>query len=90
MGASEVTAKTAADVVADALPEDATSLAASDAHGSDTGKKPAPLLAQLFTVFLISCISFGSHWSTGVTGAMKSTIKKVYYYCRRLETGRLF
>ncbi|CEL01359.1 hypothetical protein ASPCAL00943 [Aspergillus calidoustus] len=76
MGASEVTAKTAADVVADALPEEATSLAASDAHGTDTGKKPAPLLAKLFTVFLISCISFGSHWSTGVTGAMKSTIKK--------------
>ncbi|KAL4763824.1 putative MFS transporter [Aspergillus foveolatus] len=40
------------------------------------GKSPPPLLAKLFAVFLISCISFGSHWSSGVTGAMKSTIKK--------------
>lgn len=41
------------------------------------GKKPPPLAAKLIAVALISCISFGSHWSTGVTGAMKSTIKKV-------------
>ncbi|KAF7158672.1 hypothetical protein CNMCM6106_005462 [Aspergillus hiratsukae] len=40
------------------------------------GKRPPPLLAKIFAVFLISCISFGSHWSSGVTGAMKSTIKK--------------
>ncbi|KAL5342022.1 major facilitator superfamily domain-containing protein [Aspergillus crustosus] len=40
------------------------------------GKRPPPLGAKLFAVFLISCISFGSHWSSGVTGAMKSTIKK--------------
>ncbi|KAL4947157.1 major facilitator superfamily domain-containing protein [Aspergillus filifer] len=40
------------------------------------GKRPPPLFAKLFAVFLISCISFGSHWSSGVTGAMKSTIKK--------------
>jgi hypothetical protein len=41
------------------------------------GKRPPPLLAKILAVFLISCISFGSHWSSGVTGAMKSTIKKV-------------
>ncbi|KAL4920913.1 major facilitator superfamily domain-containing protein [Aspergillus aurantiobrunneus] len=46
-----------------------------DAPSAD-GKRPPPLLAKLFAVFLISCISFGSHWSSGVTGAMKSTIKK--------------
>lgn len=40
------------------------------------GKRPPPLLAKIFAVFLISCISFGSHWSSGVTGTMKSTIKK--------------
>ncbi|KAL4950981.1 hypothetical protein BDW69DRAFT_186829 [Aspergillus filifer] len=40
------------------------------------GKRPPPLLAKLFAVFLASCIRFGSHWSSGVTGAMKSTIKK--------------
>lgn len=43
----------------------------------DAGKRPPPLWAKLFAVLLISCISFGSRWSSGVTGAMKSTIKKV-------------
>ncbi|OQE29842.1 hypothetical protein PENSTE_c002G03771 [Penicillium steckii] len=43
---------------------------------SNDGRRPPPLLAKLFAVLLISCISFGSHWSSGVTGAMKSTIKK--------------
>ncbi|KAE8152635.1 MFS general substrate transporter [Aspergillus avenaceus] len=42
----------------------------------ENGKRPPPLLAKLAAVFLISCISFGSAWSSGVTGAMKSTIKK--------------
>ncbi|GAT25696.1 MFS transporter [Aspergillus luchuensis] len=40
------------------------------------GKRPPPLLAKLIAVFVISCISFGSHWSSGVVGAMKSTLKK--------------
>lgn len=43
---------------------------------SDADKKAPPLVAKLFAVLLISCISFGSHWSSGVMGAMKSTIKK--------------
>ncbi|KAJ5396805.1 hypothetical protein N7509_004918 [Penicillium cosmopolitanum] len=43
---------------------------------SNDGRRPPPLAAKLFAVVLISCISFGSHWSSGVTGAMKSTIKK--------------
>lgn len=32
------------------------------------GKRPPPLLAKIFAVFFISCISFGSHWSSEVTG----------------------
>jgi hypothetical protein len=47
---------------------------------SNDGRTPPPLAAKLFAVVLISCISFGSHWSSGVTGAMKSTIKKVQYH----------
>lgn len=43
----------------------------------DDDRKPPPLLARLAAVFFISCISFSSHWSSGVTGAMKSTLKKV-------------
>ncbi|OJI81339.1 hypothetical protein ASPTUDRAFT_58624 [Aspergillus tubingensis CBS 134.48] len=40
------------------------------------GKRPPPLIAKLIAVVVISCISFGSHWSSGVVGAMKSTLKK--------------
>lgn len=36
----------------------------------------APLKWKLAAVLLISGISFGSSWSSGITGAMKSTIKK--------------
>ncbi|KAL4926770.1 putative MFS transporter [Aspergillus undulatus] len=58
--------------------EPAVSFPSQEDAGAPTmdGKRPPPLLAKLFAVFLISCISFGSHWSSGVTGAMKSTIKK--------------
>lgn len=38
---------------------------------------PVPLRMKLLSVLLVSCIGFGSQWSSGVTGAMKSTIKKV-------------
>ncbi|RLL97661.1 hypothetical protein CFD26_104672 [Aspergillus turcosus] len=51
------------------------------------GKRPPPLLAKILAVFLISCISFGSHWSSGVTGAMKSTIKKVGLPVTSLQTS---
>lgn len=36
-----------------------------------------PLRIKLVAVLLVSLIGFGSHWSSGVTGAMKATIKKV-------------
>lgn len=36
-----------------------------------------PLRIKFIAVILVSLIGFGSHWSSGVTGAMKSTIKKV-------------
>ncbi|KAJ5310051.1 DNA replication regulator Sld3 [Penicillium atrosanguineum] len=52
-----------------------TSLDTASSHSSE-GKKPPPFSAKLFAVALIASISFGSHWSSGVTGAMKSTIKK--------------
>lgn len=37
---------------------------------------PVPLSWKLMSVVLVTCIGFGSQWSSGVTGAMKSTIKK--------------
>ncbi|OAA70635.1 MFS transporter [Cordyceps fumosorosea ARSEF 2679] len=44
---------------------------------SATNRETAiPLRIKLIAVVLVSLIGFGSHWSSGVTGAMKSTIKK--------------
>lgn len=60
-------------------PTDDTQKSTSDTASSNSSddKKPPPLSAKLFAVALIASISFGSHWSSGVTGAMKSTLKKV-------------
>lgn len=35
-----------------------------------------PLKWKLTSILLVSAIGFGSHWSSGITGAMKSTLKK--------------
>lgn len=49
-------------------------------HASQA-EKPAlpqvPLSWKIASVVLVSCIGFGSNWSSGITGAMKSTLKKV-------------
>jgi hypothetical protein len=39
---------------------------------------PVPLKIKLLSVLLVSCIGFGSQWSSGVSSAMKSTMKKVH------------
>lgn len=36
-----------------------------------------PVSMKLVAVLLVTLIGFGSHWSAGVTSAMKSTLKKV-------------
>ncbi|KAH7385589.1 major facilitator superfamily domain-containing protein [Phaeosphaeria sp. MPI-PUGE-AT-0046c] len=35
-----------------------------------------PMRMKLISVLLVTAVGFGSHWSSGVTGAMKSTLKK--------------
>ncbi|KAJ5613639.1 hypothetical protein N7528_007293 [Penicillium herquei] len=76
--ASKEISKSAINEVSEPLPGDTDSAKSEEIAGSDPndGKRPPPLAARLFAVALISCISFGSHWSTGVTGAMKTTLKK--------------
>jgi hypothetical protein len=77
MTTKEIVSKSALEEVSE--PSEDKQISSSDtasSHRSD-GKTPPPLSAKLFAVALIACISFGSHWSSGVTGAMKSTIKKV-------------
>lgn len=36
-----------------------------------------PLRYKLASILFVSAIGFGSNWSSGITGAMKTTIKKV-------------
>lgn len=50
---------------------------ASSTERSDDGSANVPLKIKLFAVLLVTAVGFGSHWSSGVTGAMKSTLKKV-------------
>ncbi|KAH8651888.1 major facilitator superfamily domain-containing protein [Tricladium varicosporioides] len=37
---------------------------------------PVPLKWKLTSILMVSAIGFGSNWSSGITGAMKTTIKK--------------
>jgi hypothetical protein len=48
----------------------------SDASSDSSTLTPAPLRWKIMAILLITAIGFGSHWSSGITGAMKSTIKK--------------
>ncbi|KAM0510629.1 hypothetical protein D7B24_009287 [Verticillium nonalfalfae] len=49
--------------------------AASSDHASDD-LQPVPLSWKLASIVLVTMIGFGSRWSSGITGAMKSTMKK--------------
>ena len=59
-----------------------------DGNSKDSSLPPVPLQMKLLSVFLVTCIGFGSQWSSGVTGAMKSTIKKVCCGCSILHFPR--
>ena len=49
------------------------------AGSQNDGKKPVPLNMKILSVIIVSMIGFGGHWSSGVTGALKSTLKKATY-----------
>lgn len=59
---------------ADSKDDDSTSL-----HSAGGRSLRVPMTMKLLSVVLVSLIGFGSHWSSGVTGAMKSTLKKVRF-----------
>lgn len=60
------------------VPVDVSSDGASAQDQSvDARSSKIPWSIRITAVCLVSLIGFGSHWSTGVTGAMKSTLKKV-------------
>ena len=60
------------------IEKDASSQVVASLHASENdGKVTVPLSFKIASVLLVSAIGFGSSWSSGITGAMKTTIKKV-------------
>lgn len=49
----------------------------SDVKSPPATRDEVPLSFKILSVALVAGIGFGSSWSGGVTGAMKSTLKKV-------------
>lgn len=60
-------------------PSDGTPPVSVDGDAS-TRSSQVPWSMKVLAVILVSSIGFGSHWSSGVTGAMKSTLKKASTY----------
>ncbi|CAN8105692.1 unnamed protein product [Discula destructiva] len=60
---------TTTDALSDDSPE-------RDGDDSSTKSNKVPWTMKVLAVMLVTFIGFGSHWSGGVTGAMKSTLKK--------------
>jgi len=53
---------------------------ASDEPGNDGPElQVVPLRFKIASILLVSAIGFGSSWSSGITGAMKTALKKVCY-----------
>ena len=59
--------------------EVSTADVSSTSNGEDDPELVAavPLLFKIGAILLVSSIGFGSAWSSGVTGGMKTTLKKV-------------
>lgn len=49
----------------------------TNGDGARTVSSKVPWSMKVLAVILVTSIGFGSHWASGVTGAMKSTLKKV-------------
>jgi hypothetical protein len=61
------------------------SVGEDDSRRASTSTKTIPWKIKILAVLLVSLIGFGSHWSSGVTGAMKSTIKKASQRARKQQ-----
>lgn len=62
-------------VTSDVQSDDAPTQDARRDDGDDASlSSEVPLTMKMIAVFLVIAIGFGSHWSSGVTGAMKSTL----------------
>jgi hypothetical protein len=55
-----------------------SSIPADGSTNEDSTLVTVPLSFKLASILLVSAIGFGSSWSGGITGAMKTTLKKVF------------
>ncbi|KAL1607897.1 hypothetical protein SLS60_002835 [Paraconiothyrium brasiliense] len=62
--------------LADATVQPRSDDSSNDASSVASTLTPAPLRWKIMAILLVTAIGFGSQWSSGITGAMKSTIKK--------------
>jgi hypothetical protein len=69
---SSLSEKKAGDVVV------ASSEASTGERDGSDRSSAIPLKMKLIAILLVTATGFGSHWSSGVTGAMKTTVKKVW------------
>jgi hypothetical protein len=65
--------KTAGSVNVVASPPDDDN---DDVNSVTSSLRPVTLPWKMAAIFLVTCIGFGSNWSSGITGAMKTTLKK--------------
>lgn len=68
--------KTPRGIVMSAAPADDGLSAHHEHQIVDNRSSKVPWTMKVLAVLLVSSIGFGSHWSSGVTGAMKATLKK--------------
>lgn len=70
-------------------PADVVGVSALDESdtASDGRTTKIPMSMKILSVVLVSLVGFGSHWSSGVTGAMKSTLKKVGSHLHSLHNS---
>lgn len=57
--------------------KEVVSLSDAESPRPASTRDQVPLSFKIISVALVAGIGFGSSWSSGVTGAMKSTLKKV-------------
>lgn len=72
----DVESKTPAGVVVTTDSHSSDDTPVQNDDGVSTMSSKVPWSMKVVAVMLVTAIGFGSHWASGVTGAMKSTLKK--------------
>lgn len=68
-------------------PDTKEAVSLSDVESPPSTRDQVPLSFKILSVAFVAGIGFGSSWSSGVTGAMKSTLKKVKHNTQQKLTA---